>query len=534
MKALSGTIVAFAILLGHCVSGPGQEETNRTTLRITQVKSAWTSESSNATKSDEIVRSAALTIPQEAVSDSAIRLTQGVLSTPVTGSASPNRGSDSGGDLLSADSIMSAPQSIAPGDQDRKIVMPDGNIVNLHENEEIATPTPRPQSGTGVTGGTTVGNTGNQGNLTGSGQQKRTGWMGTGRASRRDDGSMIGNPYASIGNAAPCAVAEYRPGQIPFDPSELSQRGYVPEGVEGTDGWGNPAAPDSSLASGNGFCYFLFKNMQLEAGLTNYASPLDYSARGNVGGNLSLNWSTPQTYLLGLSLQGGGRLTTTSNNFFAWDEAGVLPLEQHKENTQLFWTTGIFYRNPCNPWRFGVVYDSLNSTYYSKYTLGQIRVEFSRKVGERNDIGYRGAFHVSNNIANLWRYVGEFGPVDIPAKVRTTSYYTGFIRHYFDMGGEGTLYGGVNDLNEPLFGGQIEVPIGNYVTLKNSFNYVFTKDGPGVLDHDSKTKNQNWNLSISLVVYFGGNSRENMRNPLRPLFDVADNGSFMQTGISTD
>ena len=48
---------------------------------------------------------------------------------------------------------------------------------------------------------------------------------------------------------------------------------------------------------------------------------------------------------------------------------------------------------------------------------------------------------------------------------------------------------------------------------------------------DSKKKNtqgDTWSASISWVVYLGGSSHGGLANPMKPLFDVADNTSLLQ------
>ncbi|MDD3586173.1 MAG: hypothetical protein PHQ75_03225, partial [Thermoguttaceae bacterium] len=333
------------------------------------------------------------------------------------------------------------------------------------------------------------------------------------------DGSMNGNPYAiaepNDGNAR-CAIADFRPGRIPYDPTtEGRTRLTIPEGAYGSDGWGNDGT--ACLMDGNcGGCGFLLRNMQLGVGILGYTTPMDVLGQGNFGADISLNWATPSPWLCGLSAQAGGRLTSTGQNGIHGSS-----LAQDKGSTQFFWSSGLFYRNPCSQWQFGAVYDSLNSSYLSNYTIGQVRAELSHKFGCKTDLGFLGAFRVNDSMVNWWR----INNTPIEETIKPVSWYSGFIRHYFDMGGEGMLYAGATENSEALAGGRIEVPISDYISLKNDFAYVFT-DRKGLAGQDERS----WNVSITLTLYFGGNCRESLSNPLRPLFDVANNSSFLQAG----
>ncbi|MDO5567579.1 MAG: hypothetical protein Q4G59_13035, partial [Planctomycetia bacterium] len=349
--------------------------------------------------------------------------------------------------------------------------------------------------------------------------EKHRSVFGFGSIGRNSDGSMNGNPYAiaepNDGNAR-CAIADYHPGQIPFDPvTEGRTRLTIPEGAYGSDGWGNDGT--ACLMDGNcSGCGLLLRNMQLGVGILGYTTPMDALGQGNFGADVSLNWATPRRWLCGLSAQAGGRLTSTGQNGIHGSS-----LAQDKGSTQFFWTSGMFFRNPCSQWQFGAVYDSLNSSYLTDYTIGQVRTELSHKFGCKTDLGFLGAFRVNDSLVNWWR----INDTPIQETIRPVSWYSGFIRRYFDMGGEGMIYAGATENSEGLVGGRIEVPISDYISLKNDFAYVFT-DRKGLAGQDERS----WNVSITLTLYLGGNCRESLSNPLRPLFDVANNSTFLQSG----
>ncbi|MBR5626017.1 MAG: hypothetical protein IKW74_00170, partial [Thermoguttaceae bacterium] len=328
-------------------------------------------------------------------------------------------------------------------------------------------------------------------------QSYQSGGMGK---SRNEDGSMRGNPYSS----------EYNQNYSGSFATPKSLRDIPPVAAYGKNMWGEPSIPTCPGAN-CGWLYWLTKNLEAEIGILGFRNPLDIENNGNFGADAALNWSIPKRICFGLAAQGGARVTQTALN--GTNDNGF---ETNKQRTQLFWTSGIFYRNPCCNWQWGVVYDSLNDSYYRHYTLGQVRGELSCRWTDHCDLGFRGAFGLNTKLVNFWRFDD-----DVYAKTNATptSYYTGFIRKYFDFGGEGIFYGGVTEWGEGLIGGQIEAPLSNHCSLKNDFMYVFAKDR-GL----QKSYEQTWNISASLVIYIDGNSCEQLRNPLKPLFDVANNG----------
>ncbi|MDO4585891.1 MAG: hypothetical protein Q4C95_01190 [Planctomycetia bacterium] len=411
---------------------------------------------------------------------------------------------------------------------DDSIVLPDGSTVPLKTNNPLifdplqtqsALPNPSNQkSNKGIAAPfqqsnqlPTIPNIQTQqqppltsNNVRHSGTFSNIGNLGT----RLEDGSMVGNPYALPGSQ------DYQPSFLYGGQQNEIPTGMPPVEVYGQDMNGNPSYYCQSQLFQK--LRWTLQNTTFDFGVLGFRNPLDLNNTGNFGVDIAVNWSTPQRFLMGLTAQGGGRLTQTAlngyseTNGFDYDDA----------RTQLFWTSGLFYRNPMSPWQFGAVYDSLNDTYYRKYTLGQARLEISRRFNGTTDIGFRGAFRVHDELVNLWRVNSE---TYIKDKAQVTSYYTGFIRKYFEAGGEGMLFGGVTEWSEGLVGGQIEIPINDHMTLKNSFTYVFANDR-NVNDLDEQT----WNVSAGITIYLGGNSRKSMRNPLRPMFDVADNGTFLQ------
>ena len=340
-------------------------------------------------------------------------------------------------------------------------------------------------------------------------------WFGLGR---RKDGSMTGNPYSTTsGNS--CEAKGYYPNYSRvIDTYNMPEnRPEPPLEAYGTNLECDHPFSVTSNDCPNGHCGWLsgiFENMQLNLGILGFRNTVSNLEQGNFGLDLGLNWATPNSLLFGLSAQAGGHFVQSSSEGIEINGSTI-----GDDRSQFFWTSGIFHRGDC--WQFGAVYDSLNDNYYEKFTLGQVRVELSKKLFCDLDFGFRGAFAIDDELVNIWRLDTLKQEKE---QATAISWYSLFLRKYFEWGGEGMIYGGVTDTNDGLVGGQIEVPISDNIALKNSFSFVFSSEN----NRWNAIFDQTWNVSATFVFYLNGGARENSSNPLRPLFEVADNGTFLQ------
>ncbi|MBR4104705.1 MAG: hypothetical protein IKK39_11670, partial [Thermoguttaceae bacterium] len=319
------------------------------------------------------------------------------------------------------------------------------------------------------------------------------------------------NPYARIGQA------EYHPSQFYGGYAPVAGTAVPPVAAYGQNLAGEPTYYNNCAGYWGGCCGFL-QNMQLEAGALAMRNPLDFEDSGNFGAQFALNWASAQPLFCGLNVQAGARATQldfngTAANGFETDDA----------RTQVFWTAGAFFRAPagCDGWSAGVVYDSLIEDYYRQYELSQLRAELSYSFGGLCDIGFRGAFALNEDDFDLLRLDDE---LTVEAKASATSYYTMFLRTNFDQGAQATVFGGVTEWEEAIVGATAEAPLSDSFAVKGGATYIIPSErGLGNL-RDEET----WNVSAGFVWYLGGGARANACGAARPLFDVADNGTFLQ------
>lgn len=319
------------------------------------------------------------------------------------------------------------------------------------------------------------------------------------------------NPYARIGQA------EYHPNQFYGGYAPVAGTAVPPVAAYGQNLAGEPTYYNNCAGYWGGCCGLL-QNLQLEAGALAMRNPLDFEDSGNFGAQFALNWASAQPLFCGLNVQAGARATQldfngTAANGFETDDA----------RTQVFWTAGVFFRAPagCDGWSAGVVYDSLIEDYYRQYELSQLRAELSYSFGGLFDLGFRGAFALNEDDFDFLKLDEE---LTIEGKATATSYYTMFLRTNFDQGAQATVFGGVTEWSEAIVGATAEAPLSDSFAVKGGATYIIpTERGLGNL-RDEET----WNVSAGFVWYLGGGARANACGETRPLFDVADNGTFLQ------
>jgi len=322
-------------------------------------------------------------------------------------------------------------------------------------------------------------------------------------------GGRTNNPYSRIGQA------EYNPNQFGANGGNFSVNGYrnaPPEVAYGRNLYGGSCCNDGGCGVFGG----ILQNTQFELNALSMRSPLDFEDVGNAGAGMALNFGTASPVLFGMNLQGGARgaftdyYGTTANGF-----------ETDSSRNQLFWTAGAYFRAPAysEGWSGGVVFDSLNESYYRKYTLNQLRGELSYNFSCLGELGFRGAFALNKEWVPLLKLDDE---LTTEAKAKATSYYTMFYRYRGIQGGEFSAFGGFTEYGEGLLGVSAEAPISDSFTIKGGTTYVIPRDR-GLTNREEET----WNVSLGLAFYLGGNAR-NGAETQKPLFDVADNGTFLQ------
>lgn len=246
------------------------------------------------------------------------------------------------------------------------------------------------------------------------------------------------------------------------------------------------------------------RNLSLSIGVHGFKGPFDQGRNGNFGIHEGVNFGTS---LLGIDRIGFQVGFQAVHSNFSGDRANGF---READRNQMFLTTGIFHRKPCGGLQWGVVFDFLRDSYYSRADISQMRAELSLVRPGCSDFGFWGAFGTGRD-----RVVdGELEPTDL---------FAFFYRRQLRGGGEGRFWAGFTGAGDGLLGGDLRLPISRGLAIENRVGYLVPRQSSS----EGGQTEEAWSLNIQLVWYLGTPAPCIGRNQFRPLFGVADNSRFL-------
>jgi hypothetical protein len=250
------------------------------------------------------------------------------------------------------------------------------------------------------------------------------------------------------------------------------------------------------------------QDLSVFSGTQAFKGPVDQGFNGDFGFHEGVNWGSPLWDAIGLGAQIGVNVEQS-------DLSRTNATDLHRN--QYFFTAGLFHRPECEcGWQGGLVWDYLSDSFVDDYTASQLRGNLSY-VFNCHELGFWFSAGVSDkelfSTTETEIVTTRYKPIDL---------YAFYYGHHFCNGGEGRIWGGFTGGTGGLVGADFSVPISDKLSIDSGFNYAIPKSvGSGSIPPES------WNLSISLVLHPFSCSHQSYCSPYRPLFNVADNGSFM-------
>jgi hypothetical protein len=263
--------------------------------------------------------------------------------------------------------------------------------------------------------------------------------------------------------------------------------------------------------------YVSLTNLQTFAGVQGFTNMLNRGGTSSFGFYEGLNHSIP---VCGPCLCGQVGMQWTQSNF---NGSFVTP----QDRQQIFLTTGLFRRVDCGL-QGGLVFDYLHDEWDYQLDLAQLRGEIGWKMDPCNEFGFWFTAGVNDDETSLrlpdFVNQNQIQIVNGSADVEVNNLYAFYYRRQFACGGEGRLYGGFTKGDQGLFGGDALVPLNPCWSLQANFLYIASShEGP--LD-DLGFIDETWNVSVGLVWTPFGRPGACCPPCCRPLFNVANNGTF--------
>ena len=306
--------------------------------------------------------------------------------------------------------------------------------------------------------------------------------------------------------------------------------GHFMEGetiVEGDDGL-DTMHVDDCCGTGCGRCArcclvpcptICWENFSMFGGVQGFTGPVNRGETGSFGFHEGLNYGAalPCTPCGELAWQFGAR--TTQSNL----SGSAITVD---ERNQTFVTAGLFRRVDWGL-QGGVVFDYLHESWYFSGDLSQLRGELSWMFPCQHEIGFWFATDVqSATVQSRFRDPRTGITTTATETYRPTDLYAFYYRHRFGEGDYGSVrvFAGFTGESDGLIGADINIPFTNHWSVQSGFTFLVPEQARG-FTLDSGHAQESWNLGMSLVWTPGRNLCSKSYG--RPLFNVADNGSFM-------
>ena len=192
-----------------------------------------------------------------------------------------------------------------------------------------------------------------------------------------------------------------------------------------------------------------------------------------------------------------------------------------EDRRQIFVTTGL-YRRVDQGLQFGVVADILHEEWFTETDLVQIRSDIGWVYPAGHTFGFRYATGVQDEETD-----GAFNGQQFTNFFQTTDdNYRFYYRHQAPWGGWGEVFAGWAEASQTIVGVDVDLPVTETISFQSGFTALLNDD---VVSSNSTFQggnlNEGWNLFVG--VSFKPQGRSWYRSYDRPLFSVADNGTFL-------
>ena len=260
------------------------------------------------------------------------------------------------------------------------------------------------------------------------------------------------------------------------------------------------------------------ENFEFVSGVQGFTGPANRGGSGSFGFHEGINWGIP---FCCMAWQWGA--TWTQSNF----DGNYLTTESRD---QTFVTGGLFRRVD---WGFqgGLVVDFFHDRWDYTADLLQLRGELSWVFGCecQDELGFWFTSGMNDQDVSDLRVPTASSTAGIDVRITDATFevndiYAFFYRRQFCSGGQGRVFGGVTSNSQGLVGADFMLPLNQCWSVRSNFLYAGPQDDDTL--NTPRFQTENWNVGISLVWTPCPRTLAST-NYFRPLFNVADNGSFL-------
>ncbi len=298
-------------------------------------------------------------------------------------------------------------------------------------------------------------------------------------------------------------------------------------GAGGCNACGEPSCGGRCLDSYN-FCLPIFRlewnRFEFFAGANSFTGPANYAntaatpsefrnGSSSFGFYEGVNKGRSLRPLFGfdLAMQLGVRGTQTSLSGAEFTD---------ETRNQIFVTGGLFRRVDFGL-QYGLVVDYLNDDWWFQNDLVQLRGELSWNDGCTHEFGYQFMAGVEDSTSATTVFNAAGTRINGTVSFEPTDQHRFFFRANTGGGGHYYAFVGGTDSSDGLLGGGLVTAPRRGFAFQAGTTYLIPNQGR----RNGGNENESWNMSMGLV-YRPGKRQASARYS-RPLFEVADNGTFM-------
>jgi hypothetical protein len=256
-----------------------------------------------------------------------------------------------------------------------------------------------------------------------------------------------------------------------------------------------------------------WQELAIFGGVQGFKGPYDQERdRGNFGFHEGFNsgFKIPYTYA---GYQVGYQAAQSQLN-------GTESPNSPESHTQHFTTFGLFRRSK-DGFQFGSAWDVLVDRRHNTRTYHQIRSEFSWLDNCTHEFGFSATVGVMDHELEEEQNDNENDSHN--SVWEAADQYVLFYRVHGKRGGGGRFFGGWTDDSDGILGADMLLPVHDRWSVQTGFTYMI----PDARDGEDGSREEAWNINLSLVWHWDCRARSSHNNPYRPLFNVANNGSMI-------
>ncbi|MGV3484622.1 MAG: DUF6666 family protein, partial [Planctomycetaceae bacterium] len=298
------------------------------------------------------------------------------------------------------------------------------------------------------------------------------------------------------------------------------------------DACGEPSCRGACGTDYYNFCLPIFRvqwcRFEFFAGVNSFTGPANYAntaapsatapadarvGSGSFGFYEGVNEGRSLKRLLGLDLaaQLGVRAT----------QSGLSGAEFTDDTRNQVFVTGGLFRRVDFGLQYGVVVDYLNDDWWFHNDLVQLRGELSWNDGCMREFGYQFMAGVDDSTSDTSVITATGTRFRGTVSFEPTDQHRLFFRQSTGGGGQYYAFVGGTSQSDGLLGAGMMTAARRGFAFQAGTAYLIPNEGRG----NGGNENESWNLSMGFIYRPGG--KQACGRYCRPMFDVADNGTFM-------